>query len=371
MTHTEILEEIYQVSLNGNKPNFIKELGLTKEEIDALEVVVTYAETRKAGTTVLITSLAHKILHPNQDIRLHQSNLPGGYSGRTVDTQYVTPFMKQKGFPAMVESGWLTRSFEQNNPYNLKYRGKITPPQLKEAFLYLIDNIQTKHANPTSYLAYLFSRLLQLKEKNHIEINPPEETSKYSIERIVHLLTDHFDKSSIVGTARLPVLAIYSVYECMMPQVKRYIDKKLVPLGSHTSADFRSGDIGDINILTKDDVPFEGVEIKYGKHINGQLVQDAYEKFRKYPVNRYYLLSTLPPLEEDIPDISDITHKIALEHGCQIIVNGLIPTLKYYLRLIDDTDEFIAIYTANVLRDPAIKTDHKEIWKTLIEQVAD
>lgn len=44
-----------------------------------------------------------------------------GYSGRSFDTKYITPFMKFK-FPkiAMRESGWLTRSLEQLEPYDLK-----------------------------------------------------------------------------------------------------------------------------------------------------------------------------------------------------------------------------------------------------------
>jgi DNA (cytosine-5)-methyltransferase 1 len=42
--------------------------------------------------------------------------------------------MKKHGFPAMVDSGWLTRLLEQNRPYNLDYPGKITPTRAKDAF---------------------------------------------------------------------------------------------------------------------------------------------------------------------------------------------------------------------------------------------
>ena len=43
--------------------------------------------------------------------------------------------MKAVSFPAMAESGWLTRSLEQAHPYTLDYPGKITPKIVKEAFL--------------------------------------------------------------------------------------------------------------------------------------------------------------------------------------------------------------------------------------------
>lgn len=33
--------------------------------------------------------------------------------------------------------------------------------------------------------------------------------------------------------------------------------------------------------------------------------------------------------------------KIKIEHGCQVIINGVFPTIKYYLRLLDNTDLFM------------------------------
>jgi len=294
--HFEKLEEIYKEAiklLRQGKGKVLLPKSISKTELQCLDTVIEYSEQRKAVLTVLITSLCNKIIDPKQDIRLHQSNLKKGYSGRTLDTRYITPFMKQKGFPAMVESGWLTRSFEQNSPYDLKYRGKVTPPHLKQAFLTLVDFIETKKVSAEDYLIYIMQNLILLKEKNHVVITKIEDKSKFSIKQIIAMLEEHFERSSIVGTARLPVLAIYSVYECMVSELKRFDGMKLFPLGSHTSADYRSGDIGDIEVVDEEEVPFEGVEVKYGKAITAQMILDAYDKFKKYPVNRYYLLSTV------------------------------------------------------------------------------
>lgn len=87
-------------------------------------------------------SIIHKSLHPNQDIRNHQTSIENGYSGRTFDTKYITPFLKSVKFPAMAESGWLTRSLEQKVPYDSYYSGAIKPDSLKTAFLQIIDFIQ-------------------------------------------------------------------------------------------------------------------------------------------------------------------------------------------------------------------------------------
>src|SRR3989344_3274955 len=115
--HLEKLEEIYRKAmklLRQSKGKVLLPKSIGKTEVQCLDTVIEYSEQRKAVLTVLVTSLCNKIIDPRQDIRLHQSNLKKGYSGRTLDTKYITPFMKQKGFPAMVESGWLTRRSEEH-----------------------------------------------------------------------------------------------------------------------------------------------------------------------------------------------------------------------------------------------------------------
>lgn len=84
--------------------------GLPQGEKDLLDVALKYSEQATGVLTVIITSLTYKGLNPKQDIRKHQTSIAGGYSGRAFDAKYVTPFMKSHKFPAMAESGWLTRS---------------------------------------------------------------------------------------------------------------------------------------------------------------------------------------------------------------------------------------------------------------------
>jgi DNA (cytosine-5)-methyltransferase 1 len=367
--HLNKLEEIYSKAeklLKSNKGKVFLPAKISNQEKEALNTVLEYCEQRKAVLTVLITSLCHKIINPKQDTRLHQSNLKNGYSGRTLDTKFITPFMKDKRFPAMVESGWLTRSFEQNSPYDLKYRGKVTPPKLKQAFLLLIDHVENKHATAEDYLTYLFQSLILLRENNHVDIVRIEDKSKFSIKQIIHMLEEHFEKSSVVGTARLPVLAIYSVYECMIAELKRFEGKKLLPLGSHTSADYRSGDIGDIEIIDEKETPFEGVEVKYGKPITAQMVMDAFEKFKIYPTNRYYLLSTTISGNDEMKKITKEIEMIAKDHGCQVIVNGIFDSLKYYLRLLENADQFLDKYADNLSKDMVIKAEQKRLWNEIL-----
>lgn len=369
MTHQNLLNQIYVDNIKILESNgFVAQppLGLNDDTIVWTEIIARNSANFLGVVNVTITSLTEKSVNPNQDIRYHQAKMPNGYSGRTLDTRVIAPWLKSKKLKSMVESGWLTRSLEQNDPYTLDYQGAIRNKEVKSAFLNLINFAQSKSKESVKCLSYLIQLLIIDRENNKIEINPLAIKSKYSIAEIIILLQQHFDQTHQVGKARLPVLALFSVYQILIIELGRYKDCKLKPLGSHTSSDKRSGDIGDIQINLKDH-PFEGVEVKYDKMITLEMVIDAFEKIKDLQVDRYYLLSTKPTTPEERLKIDILTDEILKNHGCQVIVNGLLETLKYYLRLISNPDEFMINYTNNLLVDPVIKLEHKEVWKSLTE----
>jgi len=192
MSHREILHKIYQGALSifneGTLDRLIQRLD--KAEKSKLQIVMDNCEKGKGVLAVLITSLVHKLHNPKQDIRLHQDNMVGGYSGRGIDTRYITPFMKEMGFPAMAESGWLTRSLEQNLPYDLNYPGKITPANLKSAFLFLLDQIQVHNKSSEIYLLYLFTKLVEHREQKKVDLAKP---TNLPISTIINYLRQHFE----------------------------------------------------------------------------------------------------------------------------------------------------------------------------------
>ena len=134
MTHSEVLNQVYEQALEKTAANDLS-TDLPEDVKGYIKFIVARSEANKGIATVLMTLLTHKVVDPAQDIRNHQAQLPNGFAGRTIDQANITPFMKEKRFPSMAESGWLTRSLEQAHPYNLEYPGKITPVQMKQAFL--------------------------------------------------------------------------------------------------------------------------------------------------------------------------------------------------------------------------------------------
>ncbi len=370
MLHQNLLNQVYDKNIEILEANgYVAEPNpkLTHDSIIWIETLAKNSENFLGVLNVTITSLTEKSVNPKQDIRLHQAKMKSGYSGRTLDTKIIAPWLKSKKLKSMVESGWLTRSLEQDRPYTLDYAGAIRNKEVKIAFLNLLDLIEKKPRMSLVCLEYLIQLLIIQREQNKIEIEPQLNKSKFSINQIIQLLNSHFGICHQAGTARLPVLAVYSIYQCLTPELERYKNMKLMPLGSHTSSDKRSGDIGDIQVNNGDNTPFEGVEIKYNKTINLETVGDSFEKIKNLQVNRYYLLSTKPTIGEERAKVDNLILEIQETHGCQIIVNGLLETLKYYLRLISNPDQFVQLYTDNLLLDPVIKVEHKQAWKILIE----
>ena len=212
-------------------------------------MIVSREENFKGVFTVIFSSLAYKSLHPEQDVRNHQAGLKDGYSGRTFDTANVTPFLNEKRFlGAMRESGWLTRSLEQAHPYNLDYPGKIRNTKLRQSFLNVFEDIEENNVSAESYLKFLIKESYdERKKKEVVLINPIDRESNYIIKDIVDMISSHFDFNyQNAGASVLPEICIYSIYECLIGQLKRFSGKKLNELGSHTSADLRSKDIGEI-----------------------------------------------------------------------------------------------------------------------------
>jgi DNA (cytosine-5)-methyltransferase 1 len=362
MTHIEVIKNIYESALvnASEESGFPIEFG--DELISAIDAIVVRSESSKAVLTVLITLLTHKIVDPQQDIRLHQAKMKNGFSGRSIDTAVITPFMKSVNFPSMASSGWLTRSLEQPFPYTLDYKGDIA--SVKAEFLHILDQVQVHNASAEQLLLYIFTKLIKKRDSMIVELAKPHSLA---ISDIIALLESHFTaRYNSSGASRLPALAVYAAYQCMKSQVLRYEDKVLCPLESHNSADSQSGRISDVDINNSDGGAFEGVEIKHGIVITRHHIADAYEKFKIYKTDRYYILTTGSMDNADWKEIDAEIRRVADIHGCQVIVNGVYDTLKYYLRLLKDPAEFIEKYVEAIKIDKTIKFQHKTMWNDII-----
>jgi len=363
MSHKDKLLEIYNLSYSLTN---IKDVN--KETKVFIKSIGAKINTQKGVFTVLVTLITHKIIDPKQDVRKHQTSMDGGFSGRSVDFVHITPTLKELGLPSMAESGWLTRSLEQPYPYNLDYNGKISNKVVKEAFLNVLDFVEKNPKSAKNVLRLLINEAINSKNDALVDIVPLENPEKLTIGKIILALDDHFrTKYDTHGGSKLPVLAFFAIYKSLIKEIGRYKDCTLAEMGSHTASDRTSKSSGDIEIFKNKNL-FEAIEIKLDKAIDTTMVRIAIEKIARYNPDRYYILSYIGIKETDKLEIADLIDELKLEHGCQIIINGLLPTIKYYLRLITSLDEFIRNYNNLVQNDNEIKKIHKQKWNELIDK---
>lgn len=127
MNEKQRINELYNraLALHSNQKTLTK---LPQPYDIYCKIITDHQERSRAVLAVLTTLLLKKLVNLDQDIRLHQSVISGGFSGRGLDSRVVTPFLREKCFPYMQsDSGWLTRSLEQSHPYNLHYPGNMKP----------------------------------------------------------------------------------------------------------------------------------------------------------------------------------------------------------------------------------------------------
>ncbi|WP_313656421.1 hypothetical protein [Planktothrix agardhii] len=376
MNHRDKLIEIYELISKNSAVATTKKIP--QEISGKISLIARNCSKQKGVYTVLVTLLIHKALHPQQDVRFHQENLPNGFSGRTIDTKYITPTLKALGLPSMSESGWLTRSLEQPFPYLMDYQGKIGGEGVKDAFLSILNflELKVKPINQSKIAELLVISLLKEVLKISIEqtITIPKidnnKKSEVKITDIISALEEHFYCKTYTskGTSKLPVIAVYAVYELIIKEVNRYQNCTLNPLGSHTASDRTSKSAGDIEIYYSEppNSLLEAVEIKFEKPIDKHMVAIVTEKIARFNPERYLILSSANIKQEDAGDISRMIDEVANEYKCQVIVNGVLPTIKYYLRLINYLPEFINNYSTLIEKDQEINFDHKQKWNEII-----
>ena len=65
--------------------------------------------------------------------------------------------------------------------------------------------------------------------------------------------------------------------------------------------------------------------------------------------------------------------QIRTRHGCEVIVNGILPSLKYYLRLLSNPRLFLDCYSENLQLDfnqnTDIKETHLRYWNELLDSL--
>lgn len=364
------LEEIYHEAVTIEDEEQIQLKEDVKELIKSFSSQINSAKT---AFTNIVTCLIANACDSSVDPRYHRPpnegmvEPPSGktyFSGRTISEMVIYPWLSSKGF-RHAKSGWQTRTFERPRPYTMDYPENIG--KVKEQFLKILNLVANGEVPSKDVLIYLF--YLEIKEKERrgdtiVAMAKTRVSSDTLIQDIISCFEKHF---SLPRSSRLPVLAIYATYLTVFNDIKKYNNHKLLPLSEHSASDVRTNAIGDIEIADADGDVVEAVEVKHQIEINDVIAMKAQEKIKKSKVDRYYILTTHPNCSVVSPEVEEIIKQIHTEHHCELIVNGVIPTMKYYLRLASQPQDVIKHYSTLLKEDSRVTTEHISEWTKIIE----
>ncbi|MCZ2200397.1 DNA methyltransferase [Cylindrospermopsis raciborskii] len=371
----QTLEKYYQQAVQLIETQALDQIQ--KEIKESLDIFIERIETDKSLTQVIITTLLKKIIKPQQDIRLHMAKFPNGYSARVLDTKVTTPFFKRKFLKyANKETAFLTKATRAEIIWNFEEGIKLPLKSkiLVEPFLKLIDKIENQTIDIEQCLVYILSQLYFLCQSHKVVFSETLKVANsvniININRVVKMVEKHFEEPY---SSRLPVIVIFAIYKQLFKTVRRFENKILLPLNVHTSADKHG--YGDIEIRDNDNNPFEILEIKHNIPIDRNIILDIVKKSTDTKIQRYYILTTYKECfisKDDEEYINELILNIKRESGLEIIANGIVNTLKYYLRFVEDYSEFINTYTEELVRESLTSTEvrdsHIRTWQRILQE---
>lgn len=325
------------------------------------------AQLKHAFRGVGITLLSYKIINPMQDVRSHKDELPGGFSARGYDSRVTVPFLIEKSLPRSVETHWLTQTISFAGVLHRDQNLKTNPKNCGPLLIQVVNTAEECNRPKIVWLMLLAIMVCLIEERNRDKVITTRPKA-LPIDKVKWLLHCHFEERYKANAPRLPQLAIYAVYQCLMENMERFRGKTLDNLGRMKAADRKAGTVGDIVVL-KDGKPSEAVEIKYGHPISYIHVCEAVEKVRSGAVSRYYLLSTNGVESGDRDRIEQKKYEFLRQNGCEIIVNGVIETVGYYLRLLPDTTVFLNNYAGLVESDEDTAYEHRIAWNEVCKKI--
>jgi len=361
-----LAESFYIEKGKDKMPDFASS-NLSTALINAIENIAQLCQKATTGYLNIVTGLAIKAAYGEKvDVRYHQTQIqkntdrPAGFNFRGVSESIIYHWMEKHEFHG-AKSGWQTRTFERPKPYFLDYDENIGV--IKEPFLALYDQLETHHQDAKLGLALLLLRRIELREKANITLAIPKIQD---VIQITNLFASHFfyKFKDSKGGSRLPVLALYAIYKVLVSELNRFDGKVLKELEMHSAADSQTGSLGDIEVANEDGSIFEVVEVKHMIPITKELVDVAKQKIRGSQVDRYYILTTHSqhePSDEVNREVDNVKRLL----GTQMIVNGVIPSIKYYLRMLSNPGSVLPYYAKELEKDTGISFEHRDVWNKI------
>ena len=229
------------------------------------------SEVGRALVGVAFLQLAIKAIVPEQSIRLHKGTTRrgsfswvDGISMRTIDSSYITPFLRKYGLLNVNKYGvFMTRSLAENYPYSKLYKAEMRGPF--NEWINIVDALEDNSMPAELSLSYL---LALLKNKSDTFQNKADKAvalvanhKNDTFEHIEKMLIQFFNETGY--SARAFEVVMHGFMQALQ-DLHLLGDYQLVPMSQMRSANKKHGNIGDIE-LKDGAVIIESWDAKYGK----------------------------------------------------------------------------------------------------------
>lgn len=279
---------IIQTGLQTSSSNVVYLPEKVKGDLD---VIIKNIDKSWAPLKATIASIVAKIHHPDWDTRKHQTQIGGKYSLRTIDKCYISDYMFKNGFYDTPTEFALTRSFEKAESYTLMYSGNISPKESKNAFLNLVDVINTEPCEKllNDMLVYLLVFLKERKTKNTIIKESTVDTiNELTLNDVLDVLDKLFSLGS--GISVVPVIVVHTLLSVIRPYVFPGIYIK--NLKEHTAPDNHTVSYGDVEGFNENYIPVIAIEIKHMIKINESILLTFDKKTSDMNIPLKFILTT-------------------------------------------------------------------------------
>lgn len=330
---------------NVNADIVIDEQKLPKDYQIVFKRLLNSITSEKGRALVVLTiiQLTIKAISPEQSIRLHKSNANSnsfswneGISMRQLDSNYITPFLREKNLLKLNKFGaFMTRSLAENYPYSRLYKAEIRGD--KTDWLTIVDAIESRQIDSIEALKYILlllkNRSFKFKEiadeAHQLAVKVAEKSSFMDIQKIILTIVNESDYK-----ARIFEIAIHSLLQAL--QENHYLEGTLAPMTQMRSANKKHGNVGDAEIYSGK-VLIESWDAKYGKEYLRDELEELNDKLLMHPYLKVagFITDKQPTIDTEIKNRTD---EISEENDTLIKIFSFDEWVKYEMKNVSLSD---------------------------------
>jgi hypothetical protein len=325
-----------------------------QEVIQRIELVARSSRNRACIRFLLACTLA-KSVNPSVDIRKPYTEIgtSDAYSGRMFDERFIGPFVHKHQLDCNPTTAFLTPAFRNiTTPLMPDTIMAGSPPQVYEATLHLLTDVQTGKVTAENVLAETLRWLLLMKDERLARLEQALESLRFSetaiplsSEDIVKLIEQHLTSPY---SSRLPVLVVAAAYKA----AEQNLSERVLPLHAHNAADLQTKSLGDVQIaLTDDDNVVTVYEMK-AKNVEIEDINIAIEKLKKlnHRIDNYIFITT-DEISLEVKNYAASLYKRT--GGMEFVVLDCLEFIRHFLHLFHRIRiNFLDAYQELVLAEP-------------------